>query len=230
MRRRGFTLIEMIMTIIIGSILVLGIAGFLELGAKGYTDTVARQRIQTQAQFVLEKIAREIRHAVPNSIAVTDNSNGQCVSFYPIKYAGFYGINEQSQTLQFIVGDAPSSYDGLSLIINPSRQSDFTDNSIYFSLSGSDTTLSLTANHVLLSTSIADRAYLYQNSVEYCLNLTTNALTRNNVQVGDSISRGTMSYEAPTLHRGGVVRISLTFAQNGEQSHFEQDVQVLNVP
>lgn len=67
---RGFTLIEMIMTIIVGSILVLGIAGFLELGAKGYTDTVARQRIQTQAQFVLEKMSRELRHAVPNSTEI----------------------------------------------------------------------------------------------------------------------------------------------------------------
>lgn len=35
MRTRGFTLIEMILTIIVGSILVLGIAGFVELGSRG---------------------------------------------------------------------------------------------------------------------------------------------------------------------------------------------------
>lgn len=226
---RGFTLIEMIMTIIVGSILVLGIAGFLELGAKGYTDTVARQRIQTQAQFVLEKMSRELRHAVPNSIEVTSTAQEQCVSFYPIEYAGFYAVDEASQTLEFLVGNAPAQYDDLKLMINPSRQADFTDSSIYFTLSGSATTISI-SSHPLVSSSIANRAYLYKDLVTYCLNFVANSLTRNSIQVGDSVSSGSFSYAAPTLQRGGVVRLSLTLSQNGEQSHFEQDVQVLNVP
>ena len=238
---RGFTLIEMIMTIIVGSILVLGIAGFLELGMKGYTDTVARQKIQTQAQFVLEKMTRELRHAVPNSIEVTSSSQQQCLSFYPIEYAGFYAVDEASQTLEFLVRggvdedgdgnvDAPTQYNDLKLIINPSRQQDFTDSAFYFSLSGSDTFVSLLSDHSLVSGSIANRAYLYKDSVAYCLNFATQAITRNGIQVGDSVSTGTFSYEAPTLQRGGVVRLSLTLSQNGEQSRFEQDVQVLNVP
>ncbi|MGI3026741.1 PilW family protein, partial [Vibrio cholerae] len=95
MRTRGFTLIEMILTIIVGSILVLGIAGFVELGSRGYADTVARQRIQTQAKFVLEKMARELRHAIPNSLAIsTDTASQQCLSFYPIVYSGFYALDE----------------------------------------------------------------------------------------------------------------------------------------
>ncbi|WP_068711846.1 PilW family protein [Vibrio tritonius] len=237
---RGFTLIEMIVTIVVGSILVLGIAGFLELGMKGYTDTVARQRIQTQAQFVLEKMTRELRHAVPNSIAVTSSSQQQCVSFYPVEYAGFYAIDEATQTLEFLVrggdnngdgtADEPTQYDDLKLIINPSRQQDFTDSAFYFTLSGPDTSVSLLSDHSLVSGSIANRAYLYKDSVAYCLNFATQAITRNGTQVGDSVSSGTFSYEAPTLQRGGVVRLSLTLSQNGEQSRFEQDVQVLNVP
>lgn len=35
MNRKGFTLIEMVITLIVGSILVFGIAGFVELGARG---------------------------------------------------------------------------------------------------------------------------------------------------------------------------------------------------
>ncbi|TON75244.1 PilW family protein, partial [Vibrio parahaemolyticus] len=61
---KGFTLIEMVVTIIIGSIIMLGIAGYVQVGVKGFVDANSRQRIQTQAQFVLEKLSREIRHAV----------------------------------------------------------------------------------------------------------------------------------------------------------------------
>ena len=67
MKVRGFTLIEMVVTMVISGIIVLGIAGFVEFGTKGYADSIDRQRLQTQAKFALEKISREIRHAVPNS-------------------------------------------------------------------------------------------------------------------------------------------------------------------
>ncbi|MCG6332696.1 prepilin-type N-terminal cleavage/methylation domain-containing protein, partial [Vibrio alginolyticus] len=52
MKNRGFTLIEMVITIVVGSFIMLGIAGYLQLGAKGYADTIDRQKLQTQAQFV----------------------------------------------------------------------------------------------------------------------------------------------------------------------------------
>ncbi|MDF4609339.1 prepilin-type N-terminal cleavage/methylation domain-containing protein, partial [Vibrio parahaemolyticus] len=52
MKDRGFTLMEMIVTIVVGSFIMLGIAGYVQLGMKGYADTIDRQRIQTQAQFV----------------------------------------------------------------------------------------------------------------------------------------------------------------------------------
>lgn len=58
MKVRGFTLIEMIVTIVIGSFIMLGIAGYVQLGMKGYADTIDRQRMQTQAQFVRENVTR----------------------------------------------------------------------------------------------------------------------------------------------------------------------------
>ncbi|ELI5734838.1 PilW family protein [Vibrio fluvialis] len=234
MRTRGFTLIEMILTIIVGSILVLGIAGFVELGSRGYADTVARQRIQTQAKFVLEKMARELRHAIPNSLAIsTDTASQQCLSFYPIVYSGFYALDEADEKqLSFIVGNVSGSttaldFDGLTMIINPSNQDEFSSG-VGIALSGSDTTISLSSP--LASQSVAQRFYMYQNMVEYCLNYSVQTITRNLVQVADSLESGSFSYDEPTLQRGGVVHLSLGLAQNGESSHFEQDVQVLNVP
>ncbi|MFD2016726.1 PilW family protein [Vibrio olivae] len=52
---RGFTLVEMVATIVVSSILILGIAGFIELGTTGYVDSVERGRLQTQAKFLLER-------------------------------------------------------------------------------------------------------------------------------------------------------------------------------
>ncbi|MBY7783782.1 prepilin-type N-terminal cleavage/methylation domain-containing protein [Vibrio fluvialis] len=267
MSTRGFTLIEMILTIIVGSILVLGIAGFVELGSRGYADTVARQRIQTQATFVLEKMTRELRHAVPNSIAISvDTSEKQCVSFFPIVYSGFYALNvADDKQLSFIVGNLSGStdslnFDGLTMFINPSRQSELVSEKMGISLNPNDLSdkgmaleqhkdesgrfvyYSLSPLY-LKSQSVGQRFYMYPNKlVEYCLQFAKNSITRevvqlpdtrvmsDAVQVADSMSSGAFAYDEPTLQRGGVVHLSLAFAQNGEVSEFEQDVQVLNVP
>ena len=227
MKRNGFTLIEMIMTIIIGGILVLGIAGFTELGMKGYSDTVDRQRLQTQAKFVLEKISREIRHSVPNSIVTEDD----CISFYPISYSGFYSVSAADNlSLSYIVGNnnPPATYDDLFMIINPSQQSDFTNDEIRIELAGSDTVITL--GQPLASESIANRHYIYKESVNYCFLRSGEALTRNDIQVADSVTDVEINYSAPTLQRGGVVHIDFTFTNDDETTSFQQDIQVLNVP
>ncbi|EGR0636873.1 prepilin-type N-terminal cleavage/methylation domain-containing protein [Vibrio vulnificus] len=229
MSSRGFTLVEMVLTLIVGSILVLGIAGFVELGTKGYADSVDRQRIQTQAQFVLEKLSREFRHAVPNSFS----DSGNCLSFYPIVYSGFYAV--EGNDIQFLIGNTNATSplaDGLSLVINPSRQQDLVSDSFdvsgltngagYFAVSNQAASLE--------SNSINRRHYIFNANgrVEYCF--TAGRISRNGVQVADSVSAASFNYLEPTLQRGGLVHIKLTFTQNDESSHYQQDVQVLNVP
>ncbi|EHH3081200.1 TPA: prepilin-type N-terminal cleavage/methylation domain-containing protein [Vibrio vulnificus] len=229
MRARGFTLVEMVLTLIVGSILVLGIAGFVELGTKGYADSVDRQRIQTQAQFVLEKLSREFRHAVPNSFS----DSGNCLSFYPIVYSGFYAV--EGNDIQFLIGNTNATSplaNGLSLVINPSRQQDLVSDSFdvsgltngagYFAVSNQAASLE--------SNSINRRHYIFNANgrVEYCF--TAGRISRNGVQVADSVSAASFNYLEPTLQRGGLVHIKLTFTQNDESSHYQQDVQVLNVP
>ncbi|CAM4069732.1 TPA: prepilin-type N-terminal cleavage/methylation domain-containing protein [Vibrio vulnificus] len=233
MKSRGFTLVEMVLTLIVGSILVLGIAGFVELGTKGYVDSVDRQRIQIQAQFVLEKLSREFRHAVPNSF---DYNEDGCLVFYPIVYSGFYAV--EGNDIRFLIGNdkvtTPLS-SGLGLVINPSRKDDLKNSSFnvsnldnsagYFELTGQASQLK--------SESINHRHYIFWNrteddAVRYCFN--RDSITRNDVQVADNVSAATFQYLEPTLQRGGLVHIKLTFTQNDESSHYQQDVQVLNVP
>lgn len=254
MSQRGFTLIELVLTIVIGSIIMLGIAGYVQVGMKGYVDASSRQRIQTQAQFVLEKMAREIRHAVPNSFAMTNTADESCLSFVPTLNSGYYFQEPTSNDLLFITGenvpgDTLKASDGIRFVINPTRYDDLISGAVSNHLINSDLPLnggddgngnadfyrySLTTP--LPSDSIAHRIYLYQlaSKVEYCIvkaGAHTNRLTRNgtvveNIVAGDS----QFDYTNVSLQTGGIVYLKFAFEQNGEVSTYQQDVQVLNVP
>ncbi|HCZ9270889.1 TPA: prepilin-type N-terminal cleavage/methylation domain-containing protein [Vibrio alginolyticus] len=236
MKDRGFTLMEMIVTIVVGSFIMLGIAGYVQLGMKGYADTIDRQRMQTQAQFVLEKMTREIRHAVPNSFHVPKGTTN-CLEFVPIEYSGFYVFT--ANDIEFLVGNDPdleSIPEKSRMVINPSRYEDLQSSSQSIDISG----LTKTKEAFVVSgaassigaTSVSGRHYIYQPSTEvrYCFD--NGRVLRNNVIVTDSIdaSASYMRYVEPTLQRGGLVHINLEFLQDGERSVYQQDVQVLNVP
>ncbi|NVD07580.1 prepilin-type N-terminal cleavage/methylation domain-containing protein [Vibrio sp. JPW-9-11-11] len=236
MQQRGFTLIEMILTIVVGGILVLGIAGFVELGARGYADTVDRQRLQTQAKFVLEKMAREVRHAVPNLFRSEDN----CVYFYPIIYSGFYAIS--GNDIEFIVGQRDdldaSSFNDLAMIINPTTNRTVRDDS--FSLTGQVTALGnqvfSVANQVtnLTSESVAKRFYIFHPNQErrYCIASVAgrSRVERDGAPLSDFVVSGSLNYQPATVQNNGLVHANLTFSQNGERTNFEQEIQVINVP
>lgn len=236
MQQRGFTLIEMMLTIVVGGILVLGIAGFVELGTRGYADTVDRQRLQTQAKFVLEKMAREVRHAVPNVFRSEDN----CVYFYPIIYSGFYAIS--ANDIEFIVGQRDdldsSSFNNLAMVINPTTSLDVRDDS--FSLTGRVSALGNQVFSVvnqstnLSSESVAKRYYIFNPNQErgYCITSLTGRgrVERDGVALSDFVVSGRLTYEPATVQNNGLVHANLTFSQNGESTNFEQEIQVINVP
>jgi|ASRK01.1.fsa_nt_gi MSHA biogenesis protein MshO len=254
MRVNGFTLIEMVMTIIIMGIIFIGAGSVIEMGSRGYADSIDRQRIQNQARFVIEKMTREIRHAVPNSFNVVNDSQGdKCLTFYPINNAGFYSRNEADRTLQFVVDNQGKRISGASgdrLTINPSQPDDLNDNSRSLSLVGCRDTNVTSCIEVVLSAgvyayqvndnfdshSIANRYYTYSNQVSYCI-ASTGVITKsvgsgskNTVGDGLRFSDSQFHYTEPTLQRGGLVHMDLLFDNNGEESSYKHDVQVLNVP
>lgn len=260
MKQAGFTLIELVITIVVMAIMIMGIAGFVELGTKGYADTVDRQALQNQARFVVEKLTREIRHAVPNSFSVTEG--GKCISFYPIDYAGAYVVlpTTDESIFKFVVVNAditdPIKLNGKKLVINPSSQSDFdfrsSSNSIelknisYDKRIFSTTVDSVEFNQGTVVNSVGNRLYIYSDKVEYCLKgsqLTRKTIDIDNqpitvpVQVGENLidrssfaSGDTNDPSSDSLARSGLVHIRLYFKQNNEVTNYDSDIQVLNVP
>ncbi|MEW6352726.1 MAG: prepilin-type N-terminal cleavage/methylation domain-containing protein [Pseudomonadota bacterium] len=72
----GFTLIEMIITIVITGILAGIIAVFIVRPMQGYVDLGRRAALVDAAESALRRMARDIRIALPNSVRVTNNPSG----------------------------------------------------------------------------------------------------------------------------------------------------------
>lgn len=241
MKVKGFTLIEMVVTLIVGAILVLGIAGFVELGARGYSDTVDRQRLQTQAKFILEKMSREVRHAVPNML----NSDlaypqaNSCISFFPIVESGFYAIS--GADINFVVGRngvTVANINTLNMVINPTEANPTTN---VFSLtnvsSASNTFILPDAATSIAGGSISNRHYIYNPNgmVNYCLvagQLRRSVSGANALPLSDSGITGALTYTPATVQNNGIVQVNMTFnnAAGDESTNFIQEIQVLNVP
>ena len=260
MSQKGFTLVELVLTIVIGSIIMLGIAGYVQVGMKGYVEASSRQRVQTQAQFVLEKMAREIRHAVPNSFDIKNSAEKSCLSFIPTLNSGYYFQEPTSDDLLFITGgDVPGgtlkASENIRFVINPTRFTDLVSDDLVSGAvssylikndlplrtddkNGNANFYRFTPNQnmPLLSQSIAHRIYLYQlaKKVEYCIikmGVNIDSLTRNSVVVENiKASESHFDYTNVSLQTGGIVYLKFAFEQNGEVSTYQQDVQVLNVP
>jgi len=87
---KGFTLLELIIVIIILGIMSVGIAGFITLSTQTYLNVSERDELLANARFVIERLNREIRNAVPNSIRVKNSSSMQCIEFVPIEASTTY--------------------------------------------------------------------------------------------------------------------------------------------
>ncbi|MDC5841001.1 prepilin-type N-terminal cleavage/methylation domain-containing protein [Vibrio europaeus] len=241
MKVKGFTLIEMVVTLIVGAILVLGIAGFVELGARGYSNTVDRQRLQTQAKFILEKMSREVRHAVPNmlnsDLAIPQATS--CISFFPIVESGFYAVS--GADINFVVGRSGvtvANINTLNMVINPTQANPTTNVFALTNVSSASNTFILPdAAASIAGGSISNRHYIYSPNgmVNYCLvagQLHRSVSGASALPLSDSGITGALTYTPATVQNNGIVQVNMTFnnAAGDESTNFIQEIQVLNVP
>jgi MSHA biogenesis protein MshO len=88
---QGFTLIELVLVIVLLGIMAVGISGFITLSTQTYLNSSNRDEIIGNARFVIERLNRELRDAVPYSIRVISlGPSFDCVQFTPIEASGVY--------------------------------------------------------------------------------------------------------------------------------------------
>lgn len=91
-RQSGFTLLEMVITIVVSSIMAIGIVSFIGDAVTGFISAGNRNQLSSAGRTVVDRIALELHNALPNSIRVTTAApNGdQCLEFIPFLGASSY--------------------------------------------------------------------------------------------------------------------------------------------
>lgn len=254
---RGFTLIEMVISIILLSIVGLFLGNVIGQAMGIYADTSAREALIQQGRFVTERMSRELREAVPNSMLV---ANG-CIEFLPIINSGIYQslptntvntlrllpVNKSIQAGERLVVYPNDPLALRSALLPAAGQVAEVASNVDFTppLNETMVNIPLVQGTQFTLQSPANRAYFYRTPVAYCY--VGNSIYRyanyslhramlfpaylgNGVLMAQQLSEANFSVVAPELQRNGLVKIELTFSDKGEQVRFDHDALVYNTP
>ncbi len=194
---KGFTLIEMIVVVVLLGVVGVGFSNFLGLGANLYVDVVGREQALSQTRFAMERLTREIREALPNSVRVTTNAAGtvQCVEFVPIQASSTYVnvpvLPEEATKILHVVRHAVSGISVDKIAVYPLTSNDVYGSDPFEALSGnvfsfdSAPIVGTTSQNLTLDKAVrfdadspTQRYYLVQYAVSYCANSLTGQLYR----------------------------------------------------
>jgi MSHA biogenesis protein MshO len=249
---RGFTLIELIMVIVISSVLAVGVVQFIVNSMQGVVDTAGRQQAAIAGSLAAERISREVRLALPNSVRVFGATNN-CVEFVPVLAASRYlqDVAALSTTTWDVI--SPGAITGFvavypiaeSVVYPNGASTAITPATVAFA-GGNMETVNL-GGQTFPSDSPQRRFFVVGQPVSFCGDPSGFIYRYSgygfDAVAGSSIASGTkqtfvngvnslmFSYAPSTLTRNGVLTFRLVFANAaGEQMLLNQQVQVRNVP
>ena len=181
----GFTLIELVTVIVILGVLSVGISNFIGTGTQIFVDTTERDQLLSDSRFVVERLNREVRNALPNSLRLSGNSARHCLEFVPVVWSSFYfdvPVDPEPATdeIEAVTWSGSEQYTfaaGHQVVVYPTSTADVydPDNNKRFALSAQPTenlnvaTLVLTANEQFATDSPSSRLYVADSPVSYCV-------------------------------------------------------------
>lgn len=253
----GFTLVELITVIVILGVLGLGTVSFISDSSRGFAATVARTELGSEARFLVQRLSRELRRALPGSL----RASGSCLEYIPIVGASRYvtlPVATPSSTFRSVPVDPLPVPAGVRVAVYP-------DASAYalaspgplsppVTVSGPDAsnevTVTMAAPHRFASESPGQRYFLVGEPISYCVD--GGSLFRY-VDYGFVASQpdpttlpGTLPERAPlaqgvlggapftvngaTHSRNAVVGVDMVLARDADQVSINHLVQVRNAP
>ena len=248
--QKGFTLVELIIVIVIAGILAIGSVQFISQATQGYSDAADRQQLATIGWIASEKMSRELRNALPNSVRL--NVANTCVEFIPVLGGSHYLTlpGETPSTLDSFTavesGLTTADLDNNRIAVYPSETSDIYGKPNPGPLSGvvssistasNIDTITLGSNFTFSTDSPERRFYFTQSPVAYCI--VGSQLNRyskygfnspaNHQIIINKITNGSFAISPATLTRNAIVSMHFTL-ENGARHDIDQEVQIRNVP
>lgn len=234
-RSQGFTLIELIMGIVILGIVAVISTQFVSQSSEGYQTTAERQKLAVAASVASEKLSRELREAVPNSIRVLSATSMNCVEFLPALAVTDYldatlatsvssisavGIGE-SVTAQVAVYPIDSSE-----LYSPANPGTLTTGSATLPAGPGAVTINLSAAHRFTEDAPSRRLYMVGSATAYCHLASSDQLQRYTGYSASANVSGLPAALASASSRAVVVADLDTAAANRAQ--FNYNVPTLN--
>ncbi|EJN6829018.1 prepilin-type N-terminal cleavage/methylation domain-containing protein [Vibrio cidicii] len=256
--QRGFTLIEMVISIILLAVVGLFLGSVIRQGLSIYVDSSAREALIQQGRFVTERLSRELREAVPNSVLV---ANG-CIEFLPITNSAIYSSLPSSlapsTTIRLLPIEKslaaderlvvyPLDGEALRQAVSSAAQTAQVATDIDFTSPNDRTMVNVTLTQAASfeRQSPARRVYFYRTPVAFCYEnnriyryadyeLDRSALQPSELGTGvlmaENLSQASFQVAEPELQRNGLIKIELIFADRGEEVRFDHDALIYNTP
>ena len=109
---RGFTLIELVVTLVITAVVVSFMAMFISAPIQGFTDQARRSRLVDAADTSLRRMGRDVRRALPNSVRTTTNAGVVALEMLSTVDGGRYRRDAPGSALQILdFSTADGSFD-----------------------------------------------------------------------------------------------------------------------
>ncbi len=244
----GFTLIELVITIVVVGIIAGVLFPVIYYGAESYRQQVARTELMSRGRLALERMSREIRQAVPNTTrtgttAVADDTLEFGTAVFVSKYVAISG------------GSAPFTLQdntGLSIPSAPFVVLYNTTPADYYAYPASLTTFQVTGvgpNSVSFNAPAkpnppTKRYQLSEGPVTYAPDASGNLIRYSGYDPGDnplvsasdmdilidSVTSIQFRYSPGTLSNAGLVTILMQVSNGDVSLDFHQEVHIRNVP
>jgi MSHA biogenesis protein MshO len=121
--QRGFTLVELVVTMVISVVVVSFVSVFISGPVVGFTDQARRAGLSDAADGALNRLSRDVRRALPNSVRITSSGGVQALELMSSVDGARYRRSPpgtSSQILDFsIADDAFNSIGSFTQIAKP---------------------------------------------------------------------------------------------------------------